>query len=565
MPFHKDQTLNNNHQIHAFEFADEASRLGAVGLTASDIGKVAKQIDNESYWVLIDDTIPKWIHLSDLPTIEITDPAVDAAVTQEIVDNNGGVVIVLTISGNSQIIADPIDTTERRDFTVANSSSSSNSISINGEILSPGKYMTWVWEGLEWIDALVITGGTPPGGVDMELQFNDGGAFGGTMKVNNLTKSLALGSFSPTEKLHSKEDGSHKYLKEVFSDTNTDLFQEVVQRSGGDIATPLATPNNALVYELITKALDGAVTPVMTDVGLMSAFIDGNVGDASMPSAFEWSTIKDGEAVLTKKFKIGNREVILKAPISLKYASTAVDLLTDGQTIIGVTDTSIPRTVTISTLDITAQQGMIFQIKDQSGLAGTNNITIATEASETIDGAASIAIDKNYGSILFYSDGSNLFVISKDVIPDAKAFATMSIDSFVLLDIITTGVAEVINDTTTGTPDTWTDRGSNDFTITTADGELEYTGSQTKTFKIEASMTLEKTGSGNNLCGTLFQKNSTDIPESLSLTQNATPGVSSSIAIVSLSTGDVITLSGINEDTNTDLELEICNVTISEV
>jgi hypothetical protein len=50
-----------------------------------------------------------------------------------------------------------------------------------------------------------------------------------------------------------------------------------------------------------------------------------------------------------------------------------------------------------------------FIIKDESGAAGTDNITIATEGSENIDGAATQTISANYGVVRVYFDGSNYF------------------------------------------------------------------------------------------------------------------------------------------------------------
>lgn len=72
-----------------------------------------------------------------------------------------------------------------------------------------------------------------------------------------------------------------------------------------------------------------------------------------------------------------------------------------------VTDTSAVRTITISTADVV--DGRTFIFKDESGAAGTNNITIDTEGAETIDGAASVLITVNYGAVKLYSDGSNIF------------------------------------------------------------------------------------------------------------------------------------------------------------
>jgi hypothetical protein len=76
--------------------------------------------------------------------------------------------------------------------------------------------------------------------------------------------------------------------------------------------------------------------------------------------------------------------------------------------IYAVTSTASARTITISTADIIA--GRQFVIKDESGAAGTNNITIDTEGSEKIDGVDTVVISTNYGSVNIYSDGTNLFI-----------------------------------------------------------------------------------------------------------------------------------------------------------
>lgn len=52
----------------------------------------------------------------------------------------------------------------------------------------------------------------------------------------------------------------------------------------------------------------------------------------------------------------------------------------------------------------------VFIIKDQSGAAGTNNITV-TPATGTIDGAANFVMNTNYGSITVKFDGTNYFII----------------------------------------------------------------------------------------------------------------------------------------------------------
>jgi hypothetical protein len=54
--------------------------------------------------------------------------------------------------------------------------------------------------------------------------------------------------------------------------------------------------------------------------------------------------------------------------------------------------------------------GRLFIIKDAGLNATTNNITIATEGSETIDGQANFVLIASGESVCMYSDGSNLFI-----------------------------------------------------------------------------------------------------------------------------------------------------------
>jgi hypothetical protein len=89
--------------------------------------------------------------------------------------------------------------------------------------------------------------------------------------------------------------------------------------------------------------------------------------------------------------------------------STAVSYQTTGTEFrIAVTDTSATRTITISSSDI-AVAGREFEVKDESGAAGTIAIVVTTESSQTIDGASQILISVDYGILKLYSDGSNLF------------------------------------------------------------------------------------------------------------------------------------------------------------
>src|SRR5215213_2427843 len=66
---------------------------------------------------------------------------------------------------------------------------------------------------------------------------------------------------------------------------------------------------------------------------------------------------------------------------------------------IGVTRTAAARTINLPAA-ATAGAGKTYIVKDESGAAGTNNVTIDDgNASETIDGATMKVINSNYGVV----------------------------------------------------------------------------------------------------------------------------------------------------------------------
>ena len=105
----------------------------------------------------------------------------------------------------------------------------------------------------------------------------------------------------------------------------------------------------------------------------------------------------------------------LKAEQAFGRYPTAVSytvLLTDVGMgwVIAVTDTSAARTITLP-LANTVSAGWQITVKDESGLAGVNNITISRAGSDTIDGATSAIINSNYGSRTLYSNGVDKWFI----------------------------------------------------------------------------------------------------------------------------------------------------------
>ena len=70
-------------------------------------------------------------------------------------------------------------------------------------------------------------------------------------------------------------------------------------------------------------------------------------------------------------------------------------------------DTTTPRSLALPAVS----EQLYVGIKDMTGTASANNITITTPGAETIDGQASLVIATDYMSLGIISDGTNYFVV----------------------------------------------------------------------------------------------------------------------------------------------------------
>lgn len=94
-----------------------------------------------------------------------------------------------------------------------------------------------------------------------------------------------------------------------------------------------------------------------------------------------------------------------------KYrAISAATTLRGPHNLIGASSSGGAFTITLGSNLARAKAIMV--IKDVGGAAAANNITIATEGAELIDGAATYVLNANYESISLFSNGTNFFVFS---------------------------------------------------------------------------------------------------------------------------------------------------------
>lgn len=88
-----------------------------------------------------------------------------------------------------------------------------------------------------------------------------------------------------------------------------------------------------------------------------------------------------------------------------KRVTSAVNYVMVGdETYIGITSTAAPRSVLLLSA-VLLPNGFEVIVKDESGGAGTNNITIAASGAEVIDGAATLVLNVNYVAASLVCDG----------------------------------------------------------------------------------------------------------------------------------------------------------------
>lgn len=200
--------------------------------------------------------------------------------------------------------------------------------------------------------------------------------------------------------------------------------------TAADTIVTLAVAQTLTNKTLTSPVLGGTTTGTniaITSTGDLDLIASGGTGDMTI-SAGRNTDITSAAGTITIRSSTGGdvqldasgtgRDVILTAAtaggdvyvnggLRLQRATTAVSASTSFRPILGVTDNSSARTVTLEQ-DVNSD-GHIIIIKDEAGTAGSaNNITISPE-SGTIDGGSSATINNNYGTWVGYGNGTNYF------------------------------------------------------------------------------------------------------------------------------------------------------------
>ena len=210
---------------------------------------------------------------------------------------------------------------------------------------------------------------------------------------------IGLGNVSPTAQLDVEEAGISGTTNNILELTNS--TQTVADGGIGILFNLHASDDNPYAAGGIVIISEGTWTST----------------GSSRNTTMELKTVFEGSVGTKVKIdSIGNVHRV-GGLLAKRTATGAADYNPSVYTsdyIVAVTDTAAPRAVIISTEDEdsgTPSVPRIFIIKDESGAAGTNNITVTLESGGNIDGAATAVISSNYGSLTIYIDETNAFII----------------------------------------------------------------------------------------------------------------------------------------------------------
>lgn len=117
-------------------------------------------------------------------------------------------------------------------------------------------------------------------------------------------------------------------------------------------------------------------------------------------------------ATLTRRYGIRTDNFWFSGGLRVGVAGTATNAtLTQANFYIGVTDTSAARTITLPPV-ATVAEGTVYIIKDESGNASVNNITVDGNGAETIDLAPNQTINTNNGRLSVIVRNGAWFIIN---------------------------------------------------------------------------------------------------------------------------------------------------------
>lgn len=155
--------------------------------------------------------------------------------------------------------------------------------------------------------------------------------------------------------------------------------------------------------------VSGTTAVTLTNLGVQT--ITGTANQITASSATGTVTLSLPQSIATtSSVTFGSVSVTTATLSTYKVGYTSVTAATYAVTNDSILGVNRAGPVAITLPASAGNTGRVLDIKDESGAAATNNITI-TPASGTIDGATSLTLNINYGSYRIYCNGTNWFII----------------------------------------------------------------------------------------------------------------------------------------------------------
>lgn len=198
----------------------------------------------------------------------------------------------------------------------------------------------------------------------------------------HMDTSLSTDAYFPTFRLDPANDTNDVLRLTVGDGTAGATGYFAVQAPDGAIAS---TPRARFGF---ASDVDGGAAIVASDPGSIR------------PIKLQTGGVTRAEVTADGRFRTTQgRQLARTVPGAYPYTVLVTDYLV-------WVNTSSARTINLPAA-ATAKDGAEFIIKDATGSAGANNITVDPNGTETIDGSATKAISTNYGSMRIVCDGSN--------------------------------------------------------------------------------------------------------------------------------------------------------------
>lgn len=152
---------------------------------------------------------------------------------------------------------------------------------------------------------------------------------------------------------------------------------------------------NLTKYDDLSSPLTGASNARTTHVASGDLYFTNNAGTAVQITS-GGSVVTVPGSVETVDVQDVTSDLVIGAGDSFVYLTV---------------DTTATRQITLP-LASSVAEGRIYLIKDKSGNANTNNITIVTQGSDTVDGSTSTLLTSNYSTSFIVGDGVSAWYIS---------------------------------------------------------------------------------------------------------------------------------------------------------